>query len=962
MGTFRGARFRFGQAAFALHLAEVTTGASLYLVSACQTAEEFVAAFRRYADRTGLFVPIAKPFPQGGRGHIAIALNDGRIVLEGNVEVVQSSPRPSPLYGRIGMTLRFVEPDPATKTTLTELEKARLAMKPAPLTAVPRDADVPATPRPTPPPIGGRIDASNALAECVVIGDPIGFRDATPKPTSDSLSSKFIIPTIPQMGAPQPKTASVPPALQPTPRKLSGTTPPPLPGTTPVALLSKVTPPAGVSTKAEQKATTMGMPMIGRIPTALGPELDDQRATTLDMPKLERPPSEPPRYEPVIVTKITKHGVEPAADEAARRDPTPIPRRDPTPLPRPPRVAPEPIMIPKKQSSVGRQTTLGMPLVRPPADEPNAPSPATAVSTGAASAPRRANTPSTPPMPRNPTPYTPLPIVRMPAADLTAHLEESTERNQIPEPPLVGEEQRKNSLGVAMLHATRPDSDAETAVETETDANAKPTVQQAAIEVASEATDVGEAPAPTAGRSGSLRASEIMAAMKGDDWTMVPDAAQPTLLAKDDASIKAADEKSGPHEDFVISLDPQAPGGWSAPAKVEKLPEVKQNPALGNRNIAISSSKAIEAVEWEEKPTGIGEALVQIDPTLMEPHVRMPSVSDDEEPISIVSSPLIDVELPARPTPPPLGSLPPPPRHAAVPSTSSVAQLFATPPSSMPRPPATPPLASGPQAQPGFSTQASGSRYDPTEIARFEVGPNDAIGAAQPKRSIVPIVLVAGVAVLVTVIVIMLTGGKKLKPVGGSTPSTGSAQIAMPATGSDHVIAPIVVVDAGVAAIQPTPVQTPTPTPTVATTCNVDVTTVPAGADIMLDNATVLGTSPATIPMPCGVAQKVSVKKAKYGSAVKAFTASATATKLTIRIPPPMFSLKVTSLPPGATITVGGKVVGITPTTVRVLAGGTTSITLSKDGYTADTQKIAPRQNNGTHHVILKRTSIFKKH
>ena len=63
-------------------------------------------------------------------------------------------------------------------------------------------------------------------------------------------------------------------------------------------------------------------------------------------------------------------------------------------------------------------------------------------------------------------------------------------------------------------------------------------------------------------------------------------------------------------------------------------------------------------------------------------------------------------------------------------------------------------------------------------------------------------------------------------------------------------------------------------------------------------------------------------------------------------------------VPPASTRTV----VGVMPTTVRVLAGGTTSITLAKDGYTSDTQKIAPRQNNATHHVILKRTSIFKQH
>ena len=51
--------------------------------------------------------------------------------------------------------------------------------------------------------------------------------------------------------------------------------------------------------------------------------------------------------------------------------------------------------------------------------------------------------------------------------------------------------------------------------------------------------------------------------------------------------------------------------------------------AQGAREPATATSRsrarqAIEAVEWEEKPTGIGEALVQIDPTLMEPAKPMP--------------------------------------------------------------------------------------------------------------------------------------------------------------------------------------------------------------------------------------------------------------------------------------------------------------------------------------------------
>jgi hypothetical protein len=119
----------------------------------------------------------------------------------------------------------------------------------------------------------------------------------------------------------------------------------------------------------------------------------------------------------------------------------------------------------------------------------------------------------------------------------------------------------------------------------------------------------------------------------------------------------------------------------------------------------------------------------------------------------------------------------------------------------------------------------------------------------------------------------------------------------------------------------------------------------------------VLGTSPATVQLPCGVETKVYAKKAKFGTASKAFTASADNAKLAIRIAPPMLSIKVTSLPAGATITIGSKVVGITPTTVKVPAFSSTTITLTKDGFAPDIEKIAPRVNNAAHHVVLKRAT-----
>ena len=54
------------------------TGVPIYLVSACASGEEFVAAFRRYADRNGvIFVPISEPLASGKKARFALTLKDG---------------------------------------------------------------------------------------------------------------------------------------------------------------------------------------------------------------------------------------------------------------------------------------------------------------------------------------------------------------------------------------------------------------------------------------------------------------------------------------------------------------------------------------------------------------------------------------------------------------------------------------------------------------------------------------------------------------------------------------------------------------------------------------------------------------------------------------------------------------------------------------------------------------------
>jgi len=168
------------------------TGAPIYLVSACTSGDEFIAAFRRYADKNGLFVPIGEPLQIGRRARFAVTLRDGGVMIEGHAEVISSAWTASVLHGRVGMTLRFLESDEASQTTLGELERARLAMRPAPPSIPPRPAEIPVEPRPVPPPVQGRIDAVNALAQCVAIGDPDP-------------------PPVPPIATPRARTKSMPP-------------------------------------------------------------------------------------------------------------------------------------------------------------------------------------------------------------------------------------------------------------------------------------------------------------------------------------------------------------------------------------------------------------------------------------------------------------------------------------------------------------------------------------------------------------------------------------------------------------------------------------------------------------------------------------------------------------------------------------------------------------------------------
>ena len=954
----------FGFRSFVLHLLEVSTGAPIYLVSACASAEEFVAAFRRYTDRTGVFVPMAEPLPAGRTGRFALTLTDGGVMIDGEAQVAQAWPKGGGLHGRPGMTLKFLVLDDTSKTVLGELEQARLAMKPRPPSVPARPATIPATPRPALPALGGRIDAANARAESIAIGDLATLRDAGTTTGSQAPGpGKFAIPSIPTVG--RPKTPSTAPELG---RTKSPTMPPP---------------------DLEKPVATPAVIAVPDRPTAVGP-------------LVTKPPAdvEPPTSEPVVASEAVDDAayVHDRPTDASASPPTsglsPVPgkkkmtsigfpavQRIPAKTEKPDRPATSlgvaPLKVTQTQplpiAPAPKTGPLAVDATPPPSvtvpTEPT-PRPAPAPAPGA----RRSQTPSTPPPSglRNPTPVAPLPITRAPAQSAPAQsapaiADDEGERTDLNAVPLTPEDSGPTAVGGAPQEAPVAD---------------RGEVSQAT------------APAP-AKRAGGMRASEILAAIPDEDWTMTPDAAAPTVLSSIAASAEPVAsvvvEPSGPAKgpptgDWTMSADPAQPGGWTAPSKVEPPPRTV---ASGNPVLTVAS-REIQVQEWEDKPTGIGEPLVQIDSTLMEPLESMPI-----EPVSSVHHHEDETPLPPpqpfMPTPLPFaapgmgfGSLGAPATMAA-PTAPYPPLGIPTPVPGAPFAPMAPPFpnpgfepqAGGPPpggygAPPPFSAHEtafagnvqianpSGGLYDPVGSMQFPQERTYEFEARRRKRLLVIGVFVA-VAIAATLAIVLLVGGHKSTEASSGAAATpngsGSGTARPPGSGGS---AAAMVTPPGSAAPITAPEHTPVATPpadaaVTSTTCSVDLTTTPPGAQIAREDGTPLGTSPGTFDVPCGSELKLVVRKQTYYSATKAITATEAHTAVTIALARALFSLKVTSMPPGATITVAGKSMGVTPTTIKLPAFQPTNITLTKDGFASDTQKLTIKQNNMAHFVSLKR-------
>jgi hypothetical protein len=435
-----------------------------------------------------------------------------------------------------------------------------------------------------------------------------------------------------------------------------------------------------------------------------------------------------------------------------------------------------------------------------------------------------------------------------------------------------------------------------------------------------------DVPAP-AKATDAIRAAAVEEHTPSGDWTMTVGEGGPTIEPVPRPEPKKI-PAGPPTGDWMIALDPSQPDGWSEPSRVEKRPELPDQP--GPPVSTVSSEKDLDSEAKLVPELKADEAKVEIDPTLMEPLQPLQPIDDfDDEP-----------QLP-----------PPPSRTYPVQSPPHGLPLVAAPSAIIPTPvpqmnPIVPmPMEGGPYGAPQLAN-ASGQvpayempQYMATEAIRV---PDQ---SAKKKRTLIIAISAAAAILLVIILALTLGGSKKTDEPddkAGSDVVTPAPTVKPTPPVKEAVVQPAVPVDAAVAAPDAAPQQVAV----AQTECEVELSTAPAGAEIVLDKD-VLGTTPAKIKLPCGVESRLTLRKQRFVSVQRAVTPRAEGQKpVRVALAKVTYIVKISSSPPGATILLGTKSLGITPAAVKLPAFETSTLKIQKDGYSPDIQKITPKTNN----------------
>jgi hypothetical protein len=122
----------------------------------------------------------------------------------------------------------------------------------------------------------------------------------------------------------------------------------------------------------------------------------------------------------------------------------------------------------------------------------------------------------------------------------------------------------------------------------------------------------------------------------------------------------------------------------------------------------------------------------------------------------------------------------------------------------------------------------------------------------------------------------------------------------------------------------------------------------------VIDQTKVLGTTPARIPLPCSPVELV-FRKGRLAQVTRTVRPTPGGVKLKVTLVRQSVLVRVSSTPEGATITLNGKPLGVTPTTVRVPAFESSSLLITKDGYEHATEAVTPKSSGATIRTRLKK-------
>jgi hypothetical protein len=377
---------------------------------------------------------------------------------------------------------------------------------------------------------------------------------------------------------------------------------------------------------------------------------------------------------------------------------------------------------------------------------------------------------------------------------------------------------------------------------------------------------------------------------------------------------------------------------------------------------------------------------IEIDPALMEPTDTQAVV----DPLAATISQSANIPVPALASAVPApGVWPSPQKPARVDLTDAGTGFFQD---------------TGAQPKIGYVTDANTGFFEDTG-AQPRVGYQSEdmtalVQASSPRQKRVLVIVVTCTAVLALAFVALAVvggdKGKSGKPAttaavapGSATPTAGSAgSAALPAagsaaigTGSDVAVPPVVKTGDGSAAAPAGSAAPPVGdgsgdgspagdgsgapavpdgpdvaaiAPPVEGDCTAKVSSSPSGADVFIGGKP-RGKTPVTLSLPCS-SQQLSIKMNRYETYNKRLRMSSRKpTKVSARLKRPMFTVKVSSVPSGATISVGGKKAGKTPSQVKVPGYDSTTITLFKDGYVTASERVTAKQNGTAIKMTLRR-------